>query len=269
MAILVDTNIILDLFPRGQINLPKNKPDSLHVNTPSTTAILLAAGSGQRMQGRVEDKALAPIHGKPAIVYSLQAFADSCLIDDYIIVYRDEPQKAQIEAIITEHGFGHLKIQGVQGGAERQLSVIQALNLIDEKCEHVLIHDCARPCIRTEAIERVYAAAQEDQAACLAHPVTDTIKRVEQSGELRKQDLEDLDRSRLWAMETPQAFAFNSILKAYQNVVKNQLQITDDVAAAQSIGLKTTLVPNDTPNPKLTTPADLAYIEHLLIQRSV
>lgn len=65
-------------------------------------------------------------------------------------------------------------------------------------------------------------------------------------------------------METPQAFAFKNILKAYQNVIKKKLAITDDTAALATIGLKTTLVPNKHPNPKLTTPIDLAYIEHLL-----
>ena len=65
-------------------------------------------------------------------------------------------------------------------------------------------------------------------------------------------------------METPQAFHFSSILKAYQNVVAKGLTITDDTAAAASIGLHTTIVPNTAPNPKLTTPAYLAYIEHLL-----
>ena len=216
------------------------------------------------MQGRVEDKILAPINGQPALVYSLKAFDRSCVINSYLIVYRDEIQKKAIEAIIAAHGFGHLEIQVVLGGAERQLSVMKALNAIDENCDYVFIHDCARPCITTEAIKDVYSAVQEDQAASLAHPVVDTIKRTEAANELRKLSLEDLDRSRVWAMETPQAFAFKNILKAYQNVIKKKLTITDDTAALASIGLKTTLVPNKHPNPKLTTPIDLAYIEHLL-----
>ena len=230
----------------------------------SSIAILLAAGSGQRMQGQVEDKILAPINGQPALVYSLKAFDRSCVINSYLIVYRDEIQKKAIEAIIAAHGFGHLEIQVVLGGAERQLSVMKALNAIDENCDYVFIHDCARPCITTEAIKDVYSAVQEDQAASLAHPVVDTIKRTEAADELHKLSLEDLDRSRVWAMETPQAFAFKNILKAYQNVIKKKLTITDDTAALASIGLKTTLVPNKHPNPKLTTPIDLAYIEHLL-----
>lgn len=230
----------------------------------SSIAILLAAGSGQRMQGQVEDKILASINGQPALVYSLKAFDRSCVINSFLIVYRDEIQKKAIEAIIAAHGFGHLEIQVVLGGAERQLSVMKALNAIDENCDYVFIHDCARPCITTEAIKDVYSAVQEDQAASLAHPVVDTIKRTEAADELRKLSLEDLDRSRIWAMETPQAFALKNILKAYQNVIKKKLTITDDTAALATIDLKTTLVPNKRPNPKLTTPIDLSYIEHLL-----
>jgi 2-C-methyl-D-erythritol 4-phosphate cytidylyltransferase len=230
----------------------------------SSIAILLAAGSGQRMEGRVEDKILAPINDQPALVYSLKAFDRSCVINSYLIVYRDEVQKKAIEAIIAAHGFGHLEIQVVLGGAERQLSVMKALNALDGNCDYVFIHDCARPCIHTEAIKDVYSAVQEDQAASLAHPVVDTIKRTEAADELRKLSLEDLDRSRVWAMETPQAFAFKNILKAYQDVIKKKLTITDDTAALANIGLRTTLVPNKHPNPKLTTPTDLAYIEHLL-----
>jgi 2-C-methyl-D-erythritol 4-phosphate cytidylyltransferase len=230
----------------------------------SSIAILLAAGSAQRMEGRVEDKILAPINGQPALVYSLKAFDRSCVINSYLIVYRDEIQKKAIEAIIAAHGFGHLEIQVVLGGAERQLSVMKALNAIEENCDYVFIHDCARPCITTEAIKDVYAAVQEDQAASLAHPVVDTIKRTEAADDLRKLSLEDLDRSRVWAMETPQAFALKNILKAYQNVIKKKLTITDDTAALATIDLKTTLVPNKRPNPKLTTPTDLSYIEHLL-----
>ena len=216
------------------------------------------------MQGQVEDKILAPINGQPALVYSLKAFDRSCVINSYLIVYRDEIQKKAIEAIIATHGFSHLEIQVVLGGAERQLSVMKALNAIDENCDYVFIHDCARPCITTEAIKDVYSAVQEDQAASLAHPVVDTIKRTETANELRKLSLEDLDRSRVWAMETPQAFAFKNILKAYRNVIKKKLTITDDTAALATIDLKTTLVPNKRPNPKLTTPSDLSYIEHLL-----
>lgn len=232
--------------------------------TDMVTAILLAAGSGNRMQGQVQDKILTPLHGKPAFIYSLQAFVDSSLVDEYIVVYRDEAQKAQLSALVQDHGLQELKISGAPGGQERQDSVIHALNIVNERCEFVFIHDCARPCITASAIQSLHQAVVSDKAACLAHPVVDTIKRIPQANQTQQVELEDLDRNRLWAMETPQAFHFQSILKAYQNVIKQKRAITDDTAAAASIGLHTTLVSNTSPNPKLTTPADIAYIEFLL-----
>jgi 2-C-methyl-D-erythritol 4-phosphate cytidylyltransferase len=228
------------------------------------TAILLAAGSGRRMQGQVADKVLASLNGQPAFCYSLQAFVDSGVIDEYVIVYRDEAQQAQLTTIIQQYELQHLKINGVAGGNERQDSVIHALNVVSDQCEYVFIHDCARPCITGQAINALHNAVITDKAASLAHPVVDTIKRIPAASKLQSIELEDLDRSRLWAMETPQAFHFSSILKAYQKVCQEKLRITDDTAAAQVIGLNTTLVPNRAPNPKLTTPADLAYIESLL-----
>lgn len=232
--------------------------------TKMVTAILLAAGSGHRMQGQVEDKVLAPLNGQPAFCYSLRAFADSGVIDEYTIVYRDEAQKAQLDTIIQQHQLQHLKINGVVGGKERQDSVIHALHALSEHCEYVFIHDCARPCVTSTAIKALHEAVIKDKAACLAHPVVDTIKRIPTAGHTHRVELEDLDRNRLWAMETPQAFHFPSILKAYQKVCQEKINVTDDTAAAQTIGLKTTLVANTSPNPKLTTPADIAYIEHLL-----
>jgi 2-C-methyl-D-erythritol 4-phosphate cytidylyltransferase len=229
-----------------------------------SAAIFLAAGCGSRMRGRVDDKSLALLNGKPAIVYSLEAFSGSEIVDHYIVVYRDDVQRSRIEAIIQEYGLEKLSFQCIQGGSERQLSVTNALEAIPEDCEYVFIHDCARPCIHSGALAELHTAVQVDQAACLAHPVCDTIKRAATQDELRRQKLEDLDRSRLWAMETPQAFALKSIREAYQKVIRDGLSVTDDTAAAETIGLRTTLVPNDRPNPKLTTPSDLDYIEHLL-----
>lgn len=233
-----------------------------------STAILLAGGQGRRMGDLIEDKILAPLNGKPAIVYSLQAFAASDCVQDYVIVYRDSSQWIAIQEILRVHKLEQLSVKGVQGGDERQFSVSNALGAVDPACTHVFIHDCARPCIKAEAIERLQSSVIEDDAACLAHPVKDTIKRTPAKDQRKQVDLEDLDRSRLWAMETPQVFNYERIQLAYQKVVSEKLVITDDVAAAHAIGLKTTLVENSVPNPKLTTPSDLAYIEFLLANQS-
>lgn len=228
------------------------------------TAILLAAGTGRRMSGKVADKILVPIHGRPAILYSLQAFEKSAVIHEYIIVYRDEAQKTEIESVVGQTGFRHLAIRWVAGGTERWISVKQALKAIDSPCDYVFIHDCARPCVHGESIQKLALAVERDRSACLAHPVTDTIRRATVPEETRNQTLEHLDRNGLWAMETPQAFAFKDIFKAYRTQIPGDSEPTDDSTIAQKIGLKITLVPNERPNPKLTTSADLTFIEFLL-----
>ena len=227
-------------------------------------AILLAAGSGTRMQGSVEDKVLVPINCKPAILYSIEAFVASKVVDKFIIVYRDKVQKDGILSVIQKNGLSHLNIETTLGGSDRQTSVFCALKTIDPKCKQVFIHDCARPCISSEAIKELHIIAKQDGAACLAHPVVDTIKRIKSADKVRKQKLENLDRSGLWAMETPQVFNFKDILAAYEYIVKEELIVTDDAAAADTIGIKCSLVKSTEPNPKLTSPGDLVYIEYLL-----
>lgn len=227
-------------------------------------AILLAAGNGTRMQGIVEDKVLLPINCKPVILYSIEAFTESKVIDKFIIVYRDEAQMEEILSIIEKNGLSHLNIETVLGGSDRQTSVFRALKTIEPICTQVFIHDCARPCIRSEVIKELHKIANQDGAACLAHPVVNTIKRIRSTGNVRKQKLENVDRNSLWAMETPQVFNFKNILAAYENVFREELIVTDDSSAVDSIGLRCSLVQSAQPNPKLTTPDDLAYIEYLL-----
>jgi len=97
----------------------------------STSAILLAAGSGTRMQGSVGDKILTLINGKPVILYSIEAFAQSKIVGEFIIVYRDVSQMKKVATIIEKNDLGHLNIQTVQGGSDRQTSVFSALKIID------------------------------------------------------------------------------------------------------------------------------------------
>ncbi|NBB80890.1 MAG: NTP transferase domain-containing protein [Verrucomicrobia bacterium] len=231
---------------------------------PGSTVILLAAGSGRRMEGSVPDKALAPLGGLTAIGLSLRAFLAAGLNGPIIIVYRDDPQKIALETAVEPVAPDPEKILWVPGGSERQASVWNALRAAPIDSDYVYIHDVARPCIHQGAIAALQLAVERDGAAVLAHPVVDTIKRIPHAGRLRSTQLEDLDRSRLWAMETPQAFEIERIRAAYRHVLDQGLEITDDTAAAASIGLKTTLVPNPHPNPKLTTKDDLRSIECLL-----
>ncbi len=232
----------------------------------SSAAILLAAGSGSRMQGTVADKILAPLNGLPVICHAINTFLSSGIVDRFTIVYRDDAQKAALQAALSQVDLADTPVDWVPGGGERQDSVYNALQAQAGDCTYVYIHDCARPLVSVDALRALQTAVLRDQAAVLAHPVTDTIKRVATAGQLEQAELEDLDRARLWAMGTPQAFAHTKILKAYTHVRASGLSITDDTAAAATIGLHTTLVPNDTPNPKITTPDDIRYAEWLLQQ---
>lgn len=222
-------------------------------------AIILAAGSGSRMQKIVADKMLALLNGLPIVCHSIRAFIASRCVQQVTIVYRDEKQKAALEEALESIDLNGLPITWVQGGKQRQDSVYQALLSQPENCSHIFIHDGARPLVSSDSIQSLYEAVLKDGSATLAHPVIDTVKRIPGAMELKRVTLDDLDRSRLWAVETPQAFDLELILKAYEHVYETGLQITDDTAAVSAIGLGTTLVSNDTVNFKITRPEDLDY----------
>lgn len=218
-----------------------------------TAAILLAAGSGSRMQGAVTDKVLAPLAGRPVFSYSARAFMESATADLYVIVYRDQRQMLELSA--------HAPTPSVlvHGGRERQDSVTAALAALPADIEHVFIHDCARPLVRPEQLVALHKIVRREHAVVLAHRVVDTIKEHRPDARLRT-----LDRSKLWAMETPQVFRRDLIARAYARVAAKNLRITDDAQAVEQLGHPIGLLENATPNPKLTTPADLAYLEFLL-----
>lgn len=218
-----------------------------------TAAILLAAGSGSRMQGTVEDKVLAPLAGRPVFSWSASAFMQSAIADLYVIVYRDQRQMMELSA------YAPTPSVLVHGGRERQDSVTAALAALPADIEHVFIHDCARPLIRAEQLVGLHKIVRKEQAVVLAHRVTDTIKEHRDDAKLRT-----LDRSRLWAMETPQVFSRDLICRAYAKVAAKKLRITDDAQAVETLGHPIALLENTSPNPKLTTPADLPYLEFLL-----
>ena len=234
-------------------------------------AILLCAGNGTRMAGAVEDKVLVPLGGQPVVLRSFDAFVASGQVQVAVIVYRDSGQRAQIAQLLAEHRpQAGLTLLWAQGGAERQDSVYSALTALGEleaaqRPQYVLVHDCARPMLRAAHVDALLEAARADGAAVLASRVADTIKRAEGSSKQpRARHLADIDRSDLWAMQTPQAFARELITAAYAAVIAGGMRVTDDTAAAAAAGHTVTLVENRQPNPKLTTAADLPYLEFLL-----
>ncbi|WP_309399394.1 IspD/TarI family cytidylyltransferase [Cerasicoccus maritimus] len=235
----------------------------------ANAAIFLCAGSGTRMRGQVSDKVLTPLGGKPVFWHSVKAFVDSGLTEHAVIVYRDKEQQIELAKVLGDLNVEHWNIAWVCGGKERQDSVFHGLSEVSLIVDYVFIHDCARPMIRPENLQALYEAVLQDKAAVLAHRVADTIKRA--AGSQRKQtrrNLRDVPRSNLWAMETPQVFHRENILEAYRRLRLDGESVTDDTAALSREGHKVTLVENTFPNPKLTTPADLPYLEFLLQQKN-
>jgi len=205
------------------------------------------------MAGAVRDKVLAPLAGQPVFAHSAAAFAASGVADFYAVVYRDRSQMTALSA------FAPTPSILIKGGRERQDSVAAALAAIPGDIDYVFIHDCARPLILPEQLVALHKIVRREDAVVLAHRVTDTIKEHSGDGRLRT-----LDRTRLWAMETPQVFSKALILRAYALVAKRRLRVTDDASAVELLGHPVALLENLHPNPKLTLPKDLAYMEFLL-----
>ncbi len=218
-----------------------------------TAAILLAAGSSRRMGGALADKILAPLGGKPVFAHSAATFFRSGVVDFFVVTYRDQHQLVELSA------YAPTPAVFVPGGPERQDSVAAALAELPDDISHVFIHDCARPLVREEQLLALYKIVRREKAVVLAHRVTDTIKEHRGEGRLRS-----LDRRRLWAMETPQVFDRKLIDRAYARVAARKLRITDDAAAVELLHHPVALLENPHANPKLTTPADLPYLEFLL-----
>lgn len=221
-------------------------------------AILLAGGSGNRMQGRVSDKVLLPLRGKPLVRHSIDAFTQSRCVDTLLFVYRDLEQRAAIEA---EAAACPLSLLWALGGRDRQDSVWAGLRSLPATTEIVLIHDCARPLVSAAAIRASVEAVKANGIACVAHKTQDTIKQVRPSG--NNHIPSTLDRSTLWSMETPQSFKYPLIRDAYRKVIEEGRPITDDLSAIEDLQLPVSFIDNGRANPKLTTPRDIPLLEFL------
>ena len=128
----------------------------------------------------------------------------------------------------------------------------------------VAIQDAARPCTSAGLIAATIEAARQFGAAVAAQPVADTIKESRDGQWVER----TLDRSRLWTVQTPQTFRVEVIRRALAEVSQRHLLVTDDTAACELIGQPVKLIVRHRPNPKVTRPDDLPYVEWLLRQET-
>ncbi len=204
------------------------------------------------------EKLFLEVNGGPIIGHTWRRFEQASCVDHIVVVAREgmEPRFAELAA---RHHF-RKPFQIVRGGEERQDSVWNGLEALPAGSEIAAIHDAARPCTSLELIAATIAAARETGAAVAAQPITDTVKESA-DGKLIERTL---DRRRLWAVQTPQTFRTEVIRRALSEVRRRELQVTDDTAACELIGQPVRLVILPHPNPKVTRPEDLAYVESLL-----
>jgi 2-C-methyl-D-erythritol 4-phosphate cytidylyltransferase len=226
-----------------------------------TSAIIVAAGKGTRMGANV-DKLWLEVAGRPVVAHTWKQFNDARCIDEIILVVRDGMQEHFAE-LATKFNF-QKPFRLVVGGAERQDSVWNGLEAISAKTKIVAIQDAARPCTSAELIAATIEAAWETGAAVAAQPVADTIKESADGKIISR----TVDRSKLWSVQTPQTFRVEIIRNAIAAARQKGLVLTDDTAACELIGQAVRLVKSAAPNPKVTVPADLPFVESLLRQHA-
>lgn len=204
------------------------------------------------------DKLLAPLGGRPLVVHSVQRF-ESCEAISEIVLVVNALRQLEIEPLIRGYGFRKVS-QIVPGGTERYLSVWEGLKHLSREARIVAVHDAARPLVTSSAIATAVAGAKEYGAVSLAAPVVDTLKRADDSGAVSG----NVDRTGLWAMQTPQVFRRDWLNAAYEVIVAGGDAVSDEVSAVQAAGFPVRLLANSNWNIKITYPQDLDLAEKLM-----
>ena len=223
-------------------------------------AIVLAAGSGKRMNSQVHKQYLI-IQDRPVLYYSLKEFEDSAVDEIVLVVGKGEEEFCRRE-IVDKYGISKVKAI-VEGGKERYHSVFEGLKQTSD-ADYVLIHDGARPFVNQEIIRRCMQEVQKYQACVVGMPVKDTIKIADEEGYAKQTP----DRKNVWMIQTPQTFSYALIYEAYEEMLKTEdTAITDDAMVLERIkGKKSKLTEGSYRNIKITTPEDLlianVYLQH-------
>jgi 2-C-methyl-D-erythritol 4-phosphate cytidylyltransferase len=220
------------------------------------SAIILAGGKGKRM-GKDISKQFILVKDKPIIYYTIKKFSDCKLIDEIILVLpKDEIEYCKKE-VLEKYSLKVDKI--IEGGKERQDSVYNGLKAL-KNSDIVLIHDGARPFVSEKIILEGIENAKKYGAAAPGVMPKDTIK-VKDELSFSK---ETLKRESLIAIQTPQVFKKDIIVKCHERVREDNISVTDDTMVVEKYGYKVYLYDGDYTNIKVTTPEDLILCEYLV-----
>ena len=229
------------------------------VKHTTCSAVVVAAGASRRMG---EDKLFLDLNGKPVLAWTLLALNRCECVDEIVLVVRED---CLSQAAKLCRDYGILKVSKVVcGGKTRNESALSGLSEIRRGAKIAMIHDGARPFVTEDIVREAVHMAALYKCAAPSVPVTDTVK-------VREADRvsETLDRSKLAAVQTPQAFVPELIKAALTVAVRDGKEYTDDCAAVEAMGIPVRLTRGSPENIKVTLPLDLQLARAILSSRGL
>lgn len=226
--------------------------------TPHCSAVIVAAGSSQRMGS---DKLLHNLGIMPVLARTLLAFQDCDLVDEIVVVTRME-KIMEVAGLCKKYRIEKAS-KVISGGATRMESALAGVSEVKSRAKLIAIHDGARPLVSVELIERTIRAAAQYKAAVPAVKSVDSLKLVDDKDTVTG----SVDREQVIRVQTPQVFEADLIKGALSYAVEKKLPLTDDCSAAELMGIKAHVVPGEEDNIKLTTPRDMLFAAAILKDR--
>ena len=225
-------------------------------------AIVPAAGQGMRFGAGVP-KQYAPLLGRPMLSWTLAALlAEPGLAGIVVALSPGDTLWADLPEASSN------RVRTCEGGTRREASVCNALDALEGSAaatDWVLVHDAARPCLRSEDFQRLCSELHDDPVGgLLAMPVSDTLKRAD----AQQRCVQTMDREGLWRALTPQMFRYGLLHRALCLCIERERSVTDEAAAVESLGLQPRLVRGHADNIKVTNPEDAALAAAILASRS-
>ena len=231
------------------------------MSTTQVHVLIPAAGRGKRYGGAMLKQYL-PVCGKPVLAHSIKVFQFHPMVSSITVVLAEDDQ--WFESAV---GLLAANVNTVIGGETRAQSVRNGLRFILDNYSNtdwVLVHDAARPCLSVSRLEKFLEQGLESvHGAILAVPVGDTLKRANESQEI----VATVDRSGLWAAQTPQLFRVGVLADAIDMAQQAGCILTDEASAMEFVGIKPLLVMGSSANIKITHSSDLAIAEALLARK--
>ncbi|GLF99944.1 2-C-methyl-D-erythritol 4-phosphate cytidylyltransferase [Streptomyces yaizuensis] len=238
---------------------------------PRTAAVIPAAGRGLRL-GPGAPKALRTLSGTPMLVHAVRAMAASNAVSLVVVVGPPDDTVA-VRGLLADLALpDRTEVVVVPGGENRQESVRLGLDALPDDISVVLVHDAARPLVPVDTVDAVIEAVRDGARAVVpALPLTDTVKEVDPREGAAKGEPEPVvatpERSRLRAVQTPQGFDRETLVRAHGTAPAEGEGATDCAGLVESLGEPVVVVPGHEEAFKVTRPLDLVLAEAVLARR--